>query len=250
MKIEIRPDMAFQEGVIIPIDKPYGWTSSDVVRKMVVFMRRLGHRKIKVGHAGTLDPLATGVLLICLGRATKQADALQAEAKEYVAEITIGATTPSFDMEHPVDHHFPYEHITESSVIEGLNASVGEQDQVPPIYSAKSIDGKRAYEYAREGEPVQMRVAQINIYAAELLKFDLPRLTVRLECSKGTYVRSYARDLGLSLESGGYLSALRRTRSGNYTADNCLSIEQLELMLFPDSTPESTEAYQRIVPKS
>lgn len=141
--------MPFAEGYVLPVDKPLGWTSSDVVRKVKVLLRRLGHRKIKIGHAGTLDPLATGVLLVCIGRATKRAEELQAEQKEYLAGLELGATTPSFDREHPVDRIYPFEHITRESVEEALRGMEGEQWQLPPVYSAKMIDGKRAYEYAR-----------------------------------------------------------------------------------------------------
>lgn len=149
--------MPFAEGYVLPVDKPLGWTSSDVVRKVKVLLRRLGHRKIKIGHAGTLDPLATGVLLVCIGRATKRAEELQAERKEYLAGLELGATTPSFDREHPVDRTYPFEHITRESVEEALRGMEGEQWQLPPVYSAKMIDGKRAYEYARRGDEVQMR---------------------------------------------------------------------------------------------
>ena len=151
--------MPFAEGYVLPVDKPLGWTSSDVVRKVKVLLRRLGHRKIKIGHAGTLDPLATGVLLVCIGRATKRAEELQAEQKEYLAGLELGATTPSFDREHPVDRTYPFEHITRESVEEALRGMEGEQWQLPPVYSAKMIDGKRAYEYARRGDEVQMRRA-------------------------------------------------------------------------------------------
>lgn len=218
----------FEEGYVLPIDKPYEWTSTDVVRKLKVQLRRIGYRKIKIGHAGTLDPLATGVLLICIGRATKRVEELQAEEKEYVAEIELGATTPSYDLEHPVDERFPYEHITREQVEKALEAMVGEQDQVPPVYSAKQIDGKRAYEYAREGEEVVMKKARIIIYDARLLVFDLPKIVVSIRCSKGTYIRSIARDLGVELGSGGHLTGLKRTRSGNYTAEKCFSLEQAE----------------------
>lgn len=218
----------FEQGYVLPVDKPYEWTSSDVVRKIRVMLRKVGHRKIKVGHAGTLDPLATGVLLICIGKATKQADTLQAEEKEYIAEIELGATTPSFDLEHPIDERFPYEHITREAVEAALVSLTGEQIQIPPVYSAKQIDGKRAYEYAREGLEVEMRKALVTIYDAQLLEFNLPRIVISVRCSKGTYIRSIARDLGVMLQSGGHLTALRRTRSGGYTADKCYTLEVIE----------------------
>ena len=188
--------MPFAEGYVLPVDKPLGWTSSDVVRKVKVLLRRLGHRKIKIGHAGTLDPLATGVLLVCIGRATKRAEELQAEQKEYLAGLELGATTPSFDREHPVDRIYPFEHITRESVEEALRGMEGEQWQLPPVYSAKMIDGKRAYEYARRGDEVQMRRALVRIYEMRIEEFEPPRLAIRIRCSKGTYIRSIARDLG------------------------------------------------------
>ena len=167
--------MPFAEGYVLPVDKPLGWTSSDVVRKVKVLLRRLGHRKIKIGHAGTLDPLATGVLLVCIGRATKRAEELQAEQKEYLAGLELGATTPSFDREHPVDRTYPFEHITRESVEEALRGMEGEQWQLPPVYSAKMIDGKRAYEYARRGDEVQMRRALVRIYEMRIEEFEPPQ---------------------------------------------------------------------------
>ncbi|MCD8185716.1 MAG: tRNA pseudouridine(55) synthase TruB [Rikenellaceae bacterium] len=215
----------FEAGYVLPVDKPYGWTSSDVVRKVKVQLRRIGYRKIKIGHAGTLDPLATGVLLICIGRATKRVEELQSGEKEYVAEIELGATTPSYDLEHPVDQRYPYDHITREKVEKALAAMEGEQDQVPPVYSAKQIDGKRAYEYAREGLEVEMKKAHVTIYEARLLLLELPKAVISIRCSKGTYIRSIARDLDVELGSGGHLTGLRRTRSGNYRAEECFSLE-------------------------
>lgn len=227
LKPELRPDLPFDEGFILPINKPYGWSSSDVVRKLKYRLQRLGFRKIKIGHAGTLDPLATGVLLICIGRAaTKQVDALQAQEKEYLAGIRLGATTPSSDMEHPVDKTYPYEHITEQMVRKALSEMEGEQLQMPPVYSAKLIEGKRAYEYARQGKDVEMRRALINIYGMELKEFSLPDITVSIRCSKGTYIRSIARDLGEKLDSGGYLTSLCRTTSGNYSLQSCYEVDE------------------------
>jgi tRNA pseudouridine55 synthase len=218
----------FEAGCILPVDKPYGWTSADVVRRLKVFLRWAGHRKIKIGHAGTLDPLATGVLLVCIGRATKQVDALQAGEKEYVARIELGATTPSFDLEHPVDERYPWEHITRAAAEAAVAGLVGEQEQVPPAYSAKLIDGKRAYQYARAGEPVEMKRARITVHDARLLDFTPPSLVVSIRCGKGTYIRSIARDLGAELGSGAHLTGLRRTRSGEFRAENCLSLEEIE----------------------
>ncbi|WP_418408367.1 tRNA pseudouridine(55) synthase TruB [Alistipes sp.] len=209
----------FEEGYIAVLDKPLRWTSTDVVRKVKFALRKLGYRKIKVGHAGTLDPLATGILLVCIGRATKMVDALQAEEKEYVADVTLGATTPSYDLEHPVDQTYPTEHITREKVLEALASLTGERLQSPPVYSAKKIDGTRAYELARAGEQVEMRKALVNIYEMELLECDLPHLRIRVRCSKGTYIRSLAHEIGQALESGAHLTALRRTRSGGFTLD-------------------------------
>lgn len=226
-KIEITRDFDFPAGMVIPIDKPYEWTSSDVVRKIKVQLKRLGHRTIKIGHAGTLDPLATGILLICVGKCTKQAEALQCEAKEYVTTIELGAVTPSFDLEHVVSERFPYEHITKEAVEEALKSFIGEQEQIPPIFSAKMIDGKRAYDYARDGEEVVMKKANITIYEMELLDFSLPNVTIRMKCSKGTYVRSVARDLGLMLGSGGHLTKLERTKSGIYNVEDCYQLDEV-----------------------
>lgn len=231
MKQPLHPEIPFAEGYVLPIDKPLGWTSSDVVRKLKVVLRKLGHRKIKIGHAGTLDPLATGVLLVCIGKATKRAEALQAEEKEYLTTVELGATTPSYDLEHPVDETYPYEHITAEAVEEALRAMEGEQLQIPPVYSAKVIEGKRAYEYARQGQDVEMRRALIHIYEMRLERFELPRVTIRIRCSKGTYVRSIARDLGEKLGSGGYLTALCRTRSGGFRVEDAYSLEEAGRLL-------------------
>ncbi len=215
----------FEDGYIAVIDKPYEWTSADVVRKIKFALRKIGYRRIKVGHAGTLDPLATGVLLVCIGRATKMVDALQAEQKEYIADIRLGATTPSYDLEHPVDQTYPYEHITREGVEKVLAQMVGEQLQTPPLYSAKKIEGVRAYEIAREGETVELRKAQITIYEMELLRCELPDIRVRICCSKGTYIRSLARDIGQALDSGAHLTALQRTRSGGFRVEAAYKLD-------------------------
>ena len=219
-------------GIVIPIDKPYRWTSADVVRKVKFIAQKHFHKKnLKVGHAGTLDPLATGILLVCIGKATKQAEALQAERKEYIAEIELGATTPCFDLEKEIDKRYPYEHITREMVEQMLPKFLGEQDQVPPIFSAKLIDGTRAYEMARAGEEVVMKPARITIYNLEILEFSLPRLVLRVECSKGTYIRSLARDVGAALESGGHLTGLTRTLSGGFGIGKALKMEDLDLVM-------------------
>lgn len=218
----------YPDGIVIPIDKPYRWTSADVVRK-VKFMAQKHFRKknLKVGHAGTLDPLATGVLLVCLGKATKQAEALQAEQKEYIASIELGATTPCFDLEKEIDKRYPFEHITRELVEQVLPQFIGEQDQIPPVFSAKLIDGTRAYEMARAGEEVVMKPARITIYDLQIVEFELPRLVLKVRCSKGTYIRSLARDVGQALESGGHLTGLVRSLSGGFSVENALSMEDL-----------------------
>ncbi len=211
----------YNEGHIIVVDKPYEWTSTDVVRKIKYNLRHKGYKNIKVGHAGTLDPLATGVLIVCVGKATKMVEQLQSEEKEYVTEMELGATTPSYDMEHPIDATYPTDHITREKVEQALAELCGERMQTPPVYSAKKIDGRRAYEYAREGAVAEtetkMRQALINIYEMELLEYDMPRIKIRVRCSKGTYIRSIAMELGEKLESGAYLRSLCRTRSGGFT---------------------------------
>ena len=216
----------FREGYIAVIDKPLEWTSTDVVRKIkYALVNRLGYKKIKIGHAGTLDPLATGVLLICIGKATKMVNALQSEEKEYVAELELGATTPSHDMEHPIDKRFPTEHITRELIDEALLSLTGERLQAPPISSAKKVEGVRAYEFARAGEEVELKKALINIYEIEVLDFTMPYLKLRVRCSKGTYIRSLAYEIGQALDSGAYLRSLRRTRSGGFTAENGYKLE-------------------------
>ncbi len=219
----------YPEGHILVVDKPYEWTSTDVVRKVKYALRHKGFKNIKVGHAGTLDPLATGILIVCIGKATKMVEQLQAEEKEYVTEMILGATTPSFDMEHPIDATYPTEHITREKVEQALAELCGERMQLPPVYSAKKIDGRRAYEYAREGAAAEtkMRQALINIYEMELLEYDMPRIKIRVRCSKGTYIRSIAMELGEKLESGAYLSSLCRTRSGGFTLALAQNLEKI-----------------------
>ena len=271
----LRPDSSplsrniedYPEGIIIPIDKPYRWTSADVIRKIkFAAIRHFGKKNLKVGHAGTLDPLATGVLLVCIGKATKLAETLQSHDKEYVAGITFGATTPSYDLEKEIDRFFPHEHITAEAVSDALPAFIGEQDQIAPLFSAKSVDGVRAYELARklhrEGKSMDeaaqelIRVSRINISELELLDFGfassdslsedieatkasgrinvtdnsalgLPRAVVRMACSKGTYVRAFARDLGEALGSGAHLDSLLRSRSGIFRVEDALSVNQV-----------------------
>ena len=222
--IELR-GINFEEGYIAVLDKPLEWTSADVVRKIKFTLRKLGYHRIKVGHAGTLDPLATGILLVCIGRATKLVDSLQAEEKEYDADVMLGATTPSYDLEHPIDKTYPWEHITREKVLAALQSLTGERMQTPPLFSAKKIDGTRAYELARAGEEVELRQARINIYEMELLECDLPRIRIRVRCSKGTYIRSLAREIGEALDSGAHLTSLRRTRSGGFTLARAMQLD-------------------------
>ncbi len=223
----------YPDGLIFPLDKPYRWTSADAVRKVKFWLQRHFHcRKIKVGHAGTLDPLATGLLIICAGRATKLVDTLQAHTKEYVADIEFGATTPSYDQEKEIDNLYPYEHITKQIIEDALEGFIGPQEQVPPIFSAKMVGGTRAYEYARAGEAVELKSSLITIEKAHLDDFKTgtngrPVATVTLRCSKGTYIRSFARDLGLAVGSGAHLTALRRTLSGDFEINNAIDLDFL-----------------------
>ena len=293
----------YPEGIIIPINKPYRWTSADVIRKVkYAAIRHFGKKNLKVGHAGTLDPLATGILLVCIGKATKLAEWLQSHHKEYIAGVTFGATTPSYDLEKDIDRFFPYEHITAEAVTEALPSFIGDQDQVAPLFSAKSVDGVRAYELARklhkEGKTLDeaaqelIRTSRINITELELMKFEeassdmdgfennpshaigagptpcgqggstvfkttmpeevasektsdassrinvtdnsalgLPRAEIRMACSKGTYVRAFARDLGEALGSGAHLDSLQRSRSGIFRIENALTVEQTVSLL-------------------
>ena len=226
MQAESLRDVDFKEGYIAIIDKPLEWTSTDVVRKIkFALQHRLGYKKIKIGHAGTLDPLATGVLIVCIGKATKMVNNLQAEEKEYVADIELGATTPSYDMEHPIDCRYPTDHITREKIEQVLSSLTGERLQAPPIYSAKKVEGVRAYEFARAGEEVELKKALINIYEMEILSLQMPHLKLRVRCSKGTYIRSLAHEIGQALDSGAYLTGLRRTRSGGFTVENAFELE-------------------------
>ena len=268
----------YPEGIIIPIDKPYRWTSADVIRKIKWAACRHFHKKnLKVGHAGTLDPLATGVLLVCIGKATKLAEPLQKEGKEYLAEVSFGATTPSYDLEKAIDQEYPVDGVTEQSIRETLPRFLGEQEQIAPLFSAKSVDGVRAYELARKqyreahkdktevmtdfdhtvAETLNKQV--INITEMELLSFfpdgketeirndelrpnprinvvdtsalHLPLAEIRVACSKGTYIRALARALGEALGSGAHLNYLKRTKSGGFTAENCLSVNEIMSIL-------------------
>ncbi|MDD4032531.1 MAG: tRNA pseudouridine(55) synthase TruB [Bacteroidales bacterium] len=221
--------MDFAEGAVLCFNKPYGWTSFDLVRKVRNLLTRQMHlKKLKVGHAGTLDPLATGVLVVCTGSFTKKIDDLQCQEKEYIATIEVGRTTPSFDLEKETDAVYPFEHITREKVMEVIQSFIGESDQIPPVFSAKKMAGKRAYEFAREGESVEMEARKINISEIELLKFELPEIILRIRCSKGTYIRSLARDLGIALESGGCLVGLQRTASGDFRIEDAINMKDFE----------------------
>ena len=243
MREPISKQTPYQEGVVLVVDKPLRWTSSDVVRKIKYMLRKLGYPKIKIGHAGTLDPLATGVLVVCIGRATKRVDELQAGEKEYVADVMLGATTPSGDLEHPVDATYPTDHITREMVEEALRGLCGERFQLPPVYSAKMIDGRRAYDYAREGEQVEMRRSLINIYEMEILDYDLPLVRVRVRCSKGTYIRSLAFEIGEALGSGAHLVGLRRTRSGEQRVEDAYTLEEVVGIMSLDPEKELAQMH-------
>ena len=223
--------MNFLEGEIIYINKPLKKTSFDVCGKVRwLLCHQLGIKKLKVGHTGTLDPLATGVVVVCTGKKTKLIDELQQHTKEYIAMLQLGATTPSFDLEKPIDQTFPTEHITRSLVNEVLTRFRGEIWQVPPVFSAVKIDGKRAYEYARKGEEVEIKPKLLVIDELEVLHFDesAMQLEIRVVCSKGTYIRALARDIGEALGSGAHLIALCRTRVGNVRLEDCMTLEQFE----------------------
>lgn len=215
--------MNFKEGEVLYFNKPLGWTSFKVVGHVRYHIcRRMGVKKLKVGHAGTLDPLATGVMIVCTGKATKRIEEFQYHTKEYVADIRLGATTPSFDLEHEIDATYPTEHITRELVEETLQRFKGEIQQVPPAFSACMVNGKRAYDLARKGKEVDLKPKLLVIDEIELLQCNLPDIRVRVVCSKGTYIRALARDIGVALGSGAHLTALQRTRVGNVRLEDCL----------------------------
>jgi tRNA pseudouridine55 synthase len=213
-------------GEILYFNKPLTWTSFNLVNRVRgVLSRHLGVKKLKVGHAGTLDPLATGVMILCTGKATKLIESFQYQTKEYIATLQLGATTPSFDLEKEIDATYPTEHITEELVRSTLQQFVGTIEQIPPTFSAVKIDGKRAYQYAREGMEVDIKPKTLVIDEIELIDCQLPSITIRVVCSKGTYIRALARDIGVALQSGAHLTALKRTRIGDITLDQCLEYE-------------------------
>lgn len=219
----------FEAGEVLAFDKPLRWTSFDLVAKVRWNLcKKLGCKKLKVGHTGTLDPLATGVVILCTGKKTKLIDSLQYDVKEYEATLQLGATTPSYDMEKPVDATYPTAHITRELIDKTIPLFVGEQWQTPPAFSAIQINGKRAYEFARKGEDVELKPRLLVIDEIEVLHFDEAemQLTIRVVCSKGTYIRALARDIGERLGSGAYLTALRRTRVGNTRVEDCYTIDR------------------------
>lgn len=219
----------FEQGEVLAFDKPLRWTSFDLVAKVRYHLcRKIGKKKLKVGHSGTLDPLATGVVIVCTGRKTKLIDKLQYDTKEYIATLQLGATTPSYDMEKEVNETFPTAHITRELIETTIPSFLGEQWQVPPMFSAVQVNGKRAYQLARKGETVELKPKLLVIDEIEVLAFDeqLMQLTIRVVCSKGTYIRALARDIGERLGSGAYLTALRRIRVGETRVEDCMTIEQ------------------------
>ena len=240
--------MDFISGEILLIDKPLGWTSFDAVKRVRgALTRRMKVKKLKVGHAGTLDPLATGVMVICTGRATKRIDELQAGVKEYVATLALGATTPSFDLETEIDATYPIDHITRELVEETLRKFHGTIQQVPPAFSAVKIDGQRAYKMARKGQTPELKAKTLVIDDIELLEYAQDQISLRIVCSKGTYIRALARDIGEALGSGAHLTALRRTRVGDFTIDKCISVDDAAAMIrdvditMPDDYADSAQ---------
>ena len=222
--------MNFSEGVIIGIDKPYRMSSFGALAHVrFLISRKLGVKRVKIGHAGTLDPLATGVLLLCTGKATKQIEQLQAHTKEYIATLKLGATTASYDREHTVNLTYPTRHISKDLILQVLHDFEGDIMQVPPEFSACKVDGKRAYELMRKGRDVELKAKPLHIDEIELLEFDPVAMTmaIRVVCGKGTYIRALARDIGSALHSGAFLTSLRRTRVGDYRVEDCLTLDEL-----------------------
>ena len=220
-------------GKVLLIDKPLTWSSFQAVNKLKYILKRKYDlpKKFKIGHAGTLDPLATGLLIICTGKFTKKITEIQAQIKEYTGTIVLGATTPSYDLETEIDATFPTAHITETLILETINKFLGEIDQKPPVFSAIKKDGKRLYEHARAGEEVEIQLRKTTIYEFEITRIQLPEVDFRVQCSKGTYIRSLAYDFGLELQSGGHLSALRRTKIGDYSVENAILPDDFEQSL-------------------
>ncbi|MBF03441.1 MAG: tRNA pseudouridine(55) synthase TruB [Flavobacterium sp.] len=220
----------FLNGQILLIDKPLTWSSFQAVNKLKYVLKKRYDlpKKFKIGHAGTLDPLASGLLIICTGKFTKKITEIQSQEKEYTGTITLGATTPSYDLETDIDATFPTEHITDALINETTNQFLGEIDQKPPVFSAIKKDGKRLYEHARAGEEVEIKARKTTIYEFEITRIHLPEIDFRIKCSKGTYIRSIAYDFGIALQSGGHLTALRRTKIGNYDVKNAVDPANFE----------------------
>lgn len=234
--------MNFIDGEIICVNKPYGMSSfGALARVRTLISRRLGVKRVKTGHAGTLDPLATGVLILCTGRATKRIEELQAHTKEYTATLQLGATTPSYDMEHEVDAVYPTEHITRELIEQTLAGFLGEIEQVPPAYSACKINGDRAYKLMRNGQEVELKAKILRIDEIELLSFDPSKMTIdiRVVCGKGTYIRALARDIGRAMNSGAYLTALCRTRVGNVRLADCITLDDFPAWLEKQTIEEN-----------
>lgn len=231
--------MNFKEGEILYIDKPLKWTSFAVVNKLRYHLcRKLQVKKLKVGHAGTLDPLATGVMIICTGKATKRIEEFQYHTKEYIATLMLGATTPSFDLEKEINATYPTEHITRELVEQVLQQFIGTIEQIPPAFSACKVDGKRAYEHARKGQEVELKPKTLVIDEIELLECELPVIKIRVVCSKGTYIRALARDIGVALNSGAHLIGLIRSRVGNVTLNDCMAVDEFEKWLDEQSVEQ------------
>ena len=224
------------EGKVLLIDKPLKWSSFQAVNKLKYVLKNQLNlpKKFKIGHAGTLDPLATGLLIICTGKFTKRITEIQAQAKEYTGTIVLGATTPSYDLETEVDATFPTEHISEALILETTKQFIGEIDQKPPVFSAIKKDGKRLYEHARAGEEVEIQSRKTTIHEFEITRIQLPEVDFRVTCSKGTYIRSLAFDFGLALQSGGHLSVLRRTKIGDYSVENGVTPDDFEKSLLDE----------------
>jgi tRNA pseudouridine55 synthase len=229
---EITPHTDFINGAVLLIDKPVDWSSFDMVKKVRnMISKKIGVKKLKVGHAGTLDPLATGLMIICTGKATKEIEKYQGLEKEYIATLHLGKSSPSCDLETDVDQSFPTEHISMDLITRVLEDFKGEYLQVPPVFSAKHVGGRRAYDFARKGEELAMRPQLVNISELEILDFQIPELTLRIKCSKGTYIRALARDIGKALDSGAYLALLRRTKIGQFSVDEALILKKFEEIL-------------------
>lgn len=223
---------ALLSGQVFLIDKNIEWTSFDVVNKIRSQIKyRKNIPKIKVGHAGTLDPLATGLLIVCTGKKTKEIEQYQAAEKEYITTIKLGETTPSFDLETNIDHSFPVDQIKEDDIKKILKKFKGKQEQMPPDFSAKKVNGKRAYNSARKGKSIELKPVNIEIFEIELLNFQLPFIELKILCSKGTYIRAIARDIGLALNNGAHLTALRRTKIGNFNVEDSITVDEFEKML-------------------